>query len=93
VWFARFPSAAQASACEDRLSRSDSWQRKALPGLSAMTTGAPERLHLAPTATPPRPSPFNRAGGPWFWLNFVASDGFPRFAGSLPPKARLSQVG
>jgi NIPSNAP len=50
VWFARFSTAAQASACEDRLSRSDSWQRKALPGLSAMTSGAPERLRLAPTA-------------------------------------------
>jgi NIPSNAP len=50
VWFARFSSAAQASACEDRLSRSDSWQRRALPVLSAMTTGAPERLRLAPTA-------------------------------------------
>lgn len=50
VWFARFSSAAQASACADRLSRSDGWQRRALPGLSAMTAGAPERLRLAPTA-------------------------------------------
>jgi hypothetical protein len=50
VWFARFSSVAQASAFEDRLSRSDSWQRKALPWLSAMAVRAQERLRLAPTA-------------------------------------------
>jgi NIPSNAP len=50
VWFARFPSAAQARVSEDRLSRSDLWQQKARPRLSAMVTGVPERLRLAPTA-------------------------------------------
>ncbi|HEY3732891.1 MAG TPA: NIPSNAP family protein [Streptosporangiaceae bacterium] len=49
VWFTRFSSAAQAGACEDRLSRSDFWQEKALPRLSAMAAGAPERLRLVPT--------------------------------------------
>jgi NIPSNAP len=48
VWFARFPTAAQATAFEDRLSRPGSW-RRVLPRLSAMA-GAQERLHLAPTA-------------------------------------------
>lgn len=49
VWFARFPTAAQATALEDRLSRPGSWRRRVLPRLSAMA-GAQERLHLAPTA-------------------------------------------
>jgi hypothetical protein len=50
VWFARFASAAQARAHEDRLSHSDLWREKALPGLSQMVTGATERLRLSPTA-------------------------------------------
>jgi hypothetical protein len=50
VWFARFSSAAQAGAFEDRLSRSGSWQEKVLPRLSALAARAPERLRLAPTA-------------------------------------------
>jgi NIPSNAP len=50
VWFARFSSAAQAGASEDRLSRSDLWQEKVLPTLSAMAARAPDRLRLAPTA-------------------------------------------
>jgi hypothetical protein len=50
VWFARFSSAAQASASEDRLSRSDLWQEKVLPTLSAMAARTPDRLRLAPTA-------------------------------------------
>jgi hypothetical protein len=50
VWFARFASAAQASAYEDQLSGSYPWQEKVAPTLSAMITGAPERLRLAPTA-------------------------------------------
>jgi quinol monooxygenase YgiN len=50
VWFARFSSTAQAAAFEDRLSGAGYWQEKALPRLSAMAAGAPERLRLAPTA-------------------------------------------
>ena len=50
VWFARFSSAAQASASEDRVSRSDLWQEKVLPTLSAMAARTPDRLRLAPTA-------------------------------------------
>jgi hypothetical protein len=50
AWFARFASAAQAAAAEDRLSRSGPWQEKVLPRLSAMAARAPDRLRLAPTA-------------------------------------------
>jgi len=50
VWFARFSGTAQERAYEDRLSHSDLWQEKALPGLSQMVTGATERLRLTPTA-------------------------------------------
>jgi hypothetical protein len=50
VWFARFSSAAQAAASEDRLTRSNLWYDRVLPTLSAMTTTAPDRLRLAPTA-------------------------------------------
>lgn len=50
AWFARFSSAAQAAASEDRLSRSDLWQEKVLPRLSATAARAPDRLRLAPTA-------------------------------------------
>ncbi len=50
VWFARFSSAAQAAAAEDWLSRSELWQEKVLPRLSAMAARAPDRLRLAPTA-------------------------------------------
>ncbi len=50
VWFARFSGTAPARACEDRLSHSDLWQEKALPGLSHLVTGATERLRLTPTA-------------------------------------------
>ena len=50
VWFARFSSAARVRAYEDRLSHSDRWQEKTLPGLSQLVTGATERLRLTPTA-------------------------------------------
>jgi hypothetical protein len=50
IWFARFSSTARARAYEDRLSHSDWWQEKALPGLSQMVTGATEQLRLSPTA-------------------------------------------
>lgn len=50
VWFARFPTAAQARAYEDRLPRSDLWQKKVLPELSQMVSGATERLRLTPTS-------------------------------------------
>jgi len=50
VWFARFSSTARAREYEDRLSHSDLWQEKALPGLSQMVTGATERFRLIPTA-------------------------------------------
>ncbi len=45
VWFARFTSASDAHAAEDRLARLD-----ALPELTVMTSGAPDRLRLTPTA-------------------------------------------
>ena len=50
AWFARFSSAPQAAASEERLTRSSRWHEKVLPTLSAMTTTAPDRLRLAPTA-------------------------------------------
>jgi NIPSNAP len=50
VWFARFSSAAQARAYEDRLPHSGLWPDEALPGLSEMVTGPTERLRLSPTA-------------------------------------------
>jgi len=50
AWFARFSSAAQAGASEDRLSRSDLWQEKVLPRLATMAARSPDRLRLAPTA-------------------------------------------
>jgi quinol monooxygenase YgiN len=50
AWFARFSSVAQAGASDDRLTRSDLWQEKVLPTLSAMAARAPDRLRLAPTA-------------------------------------------
>jgi hypothetical protein len=50
AWFAQFSSAAQAIESEDRLSRSNLWQEKVLPTLSATAARAPDRLRLAPTA-------------------------------------------
>ena len=50
VWFARFPSRAHLSDHLHRLEHSDRWQDRVLPTLSAMLTGAPQQLRLAPTA-------------------------------------------
>jgi hypothetical protein len=50
VWFARFPSQTHLSDHLHRLEHSDRWQDRVLPTLSAMVTGAPQHLRLAPTA-------------------------------------------
>ncbi len=50
VWFARFPSLGHLSDHLDRLERSARWQDQVRPALSAMLTGAPQQLRLAPTA-------------------------------------------
>jgi NIPSNAP len=50
VWLARFPSAAHLGDHLHRLERSDRWQEGVLPTLSAMLSGAPQELRLAPTA-------------------------------------------
>jgi NIPSNAP protein len=49
VWLARFPSAAGLSGHLQRIERSGHWRHRVLPELSAMITGAPQRLRLAPT--------------------------------------------
>ena len=49
VWLARFPSPAGLSGHLQRLERSGNWRDRVLPALSAMITGAPQRLRLAPT--------------------------------------------
>jgi hypothetical protein len=50
VWFAQFPSQANLSGHLHRLERSDRWQKRVLPALSAMLTSSPQQLRLAPTA-------------------------------------------
>jgi hypothetical protein len=50
VWFAWFPSPAHLSGHLHRLQGSGRWRDQVLPALSAMLTGAPQRLRLAPTA-------------------------------------------
>jgi len=50
VWFARFPSPADLSEHLHQIDRPGDWRDRVLPALSAMITGAPQRLHLAPTA-------------------------------------------
>jgi quinol monooxygenase YgiN len=50
VWFTRFPSRAHLGDHLHRLERSDRWQDQVLPTLSAMLSGAPQQLRLAPTA-------------------------------------------
>jgi len=49
VWLARFSSPAHLSSHLHQLERSARWRDRVLPGLSAMTTGAPQQLQLAPT--------------------------------------------
>lgn len=50
VWFARFPSPARLDDHLRRLGRSEHWQDRVLPALSALLDRAPQRLRLAPTA-------------------------------------------
>jgi len=50
VWFAQFPSQAHLSDHLYRLERSDRWQDRVLPTLSAMLASPPQQLRLAPTA-------------------------------------------
>jgi quinol monooxygenase YgiN len=50
VWFATFPSQAHLDEHLRKLERSEHWRGQVLPKLSAMLTGAPQRLRLAPTA-------------------------------------------
>jgi NIPSNAP len=50
VWLACFPSAARLGGHLRQVERSGSWQDRVLPALSAMITGVPQQLRLAPTA-------------------------------------------
>ena len=50
VWLACFPSAAHLGGHLRQIERSGSWQDRVLPALSAMITGVPQQLRLAPTA-------------------------------------------
>jgi hypothetical protein len=50
VWLARFPSPAHLRNHLDQVERPGDWRDRVLPALSAMITGAPQRLRLAPTA-------------------------------------------
>jgi hypothetical protein len=49
VWLARFPSAAHLGGHLHQFECSGHWRDHVLPALSAMITGAPQRLRLAPT--------------------------------------------
>jgi len=49
VWLARFPSAAHLAGHLHRIEGSGAWRDRVLPTLSAMITGAPQQLRLAPT--------------------------------------------
>ena len=50
MWLACFPSAAHLGGHLRQIERSGSWQDRVLPALSAMITGVPHQLRLAPTA-------------------------------------------
>jgi quinol monooxygenase YgiN len=50
AWLARFPSPALLDAHLHQIERSAEWRDSVLPALSALITGAPQRLRLAPTA-------------------------------------------
>ena len=50
VWLACFPNAARLGGHLRQVERSGSWQDRVLPALSAMITGVPQQLRLAPTA-------------------------------------------
>jgi quinol monooxygenase YgiN len=50
AWLARFPSPARLDDHLRRIERSAEWRDRVLPALSALITGTPQRLRLAPTA-------------------------------------------
>jgi hypothetical protein len=50
AWLARFPSPALLDDHLCRIERSAQWRDRVLPALSALITGAPQRLRLVPTA-------------------------------------------
>ncbi|GAA1614913.1 NIPSNAP family protein [Catellatospora bangladeshensis] len=50
VWFARFGGPADLDDHQRRLRSSARWQEQVWPALSAMLSGAPQQLRLAPTA-------------------------------------------
>jgi quinol monooxygenase YgiN len=50
AWLARFPGPALLDDHLRQIERSAEWRDRVLPALSALITGAPQRLRLAPTA-------------------------------------------
>jgi hypothetical protein len=50
AWLARFPGPALLDDHLRQIERSAGWRDRVLPALSALITGAPQRLRLAPTA-------------------------------------------
>jgi hypothetical protein len=50
VWLACFPNAPRLDGHLRQVERSGSWQDRVLPALSAMITGGPQQLRLAPSA-------------------------------------------
>ena len=50
AWLARFPGPARLEDHLRQIERSADWRDRVLPALSAMITGAPQQLRLAPTA-------------------------------------------
>jgi hypothetical protein len=50
AWLARFPSSVRLEDHLRRIGASCGWRDRVLPGLSALTSGAPQQLRLAPTA-------------------------------------------
>jgi len=50
VWLSRFPSPAGLRGHLYQIERSSNWRDRVLPALSAMITGVPQQLRLAPTA-------------------------------------------
>jgi hypothetical protein len=50
AWLARFPSPARLDDHLRQIGRSGDWRDRVLPALTALITGAPQQLRLAPTA-------------------------------------------
>jgi NIPSNAP protein len=50
AWLARFPDPARLDDHLRQIERSADWRDRVLPALSALTTGVPQQLRLAPTA-------------------------------------------